>query len=152
MDLFSFGGGCLSLLRFDGALGAQDGGRAAQCHLGQVAAVLVTLDQPAQLVEGPPGSGLKGPAHDALRGLVARAGLLVGHCESLLVWAVHDSDALFMYQSIVTEGIQVGQVIGLLAEGFANVTPLNQEGVVVTDDHPRKVSRHRELVIFSIIS
>lgn len=100
-------------------------------------------------MEGPPGSGLEVPAHDALRGLVAGAGLLVGHCESLLVWAVHDSDALLVDQSIVTEGVQVGQVIWLLAEGLANVTPLNQEGVVVTDDHPRKVSRHRELVIFS---
>lgn len=47
-----------------------------------------------------------------------------------------------MDQTVVSEGVEVSHIVGLLAEGLLDVALLHDEGAVVANDHPVEMGRH----------
>lgn len=144
--LFSLSGCRFRFLCFDRPLWAYDSRCTTESSLAQVRAVVAGFQQLLYLGERPPCAAFEFATYFVLCRLICRFSFLDHNDESIFFWVFNDADRLLMNQTIVSVGIEVCHIVGLLAEGFLYVTLLHQEGIVVADDHPVKTRHFRSFI------
>ena len=114
-------------------------------------------------MQGPPGTSLHGGGNHGLGWSETILGSLGGHYESemfQILISVHfnfisilplvgsswaDTDNLVIDESVVSHGVDVGQVAGLRGEWLLDSPLLQQEAAVVADDGPGDIRGNHDL-------
>merc|ERR1719384_352107 len=97
------------------------------------------------LVQGPPGTSLHGGGNHGLGRSETILGSLGGPHESLVGSSWADTNNLVVDESVVSHGIDVGQVAGLSGEWLLDSPLLQQEAAVVADDGPGDIRGNHDL-------